>query len=54
MHKYSVGIPWENSRKIIEANSNTEAKMIYCKLTGRKQGDKWSGVSILTARKIKE
>lgn len=48
---YEVGIRWERERKLIEAESSTLAKREFCKLTGRKYNDPWSGASIMTARR---
>ncbi|WP_339820507.1 hypothetical protein MKZ15_05665 [Paenibacillus sp. FSL R7-0216] len=47
---YEVGVRWERERKLIEAKNSTLAKREFCKRTGRKYDDPWSGVSILTAR----
>ncbi len=50
---YEVNSPGGNVRRI-EAKDSREAKRIYCKLTGRKPGDPWSGVSVLQAKQVKE
>lgn len=38
----------------IKAKDSTQAKRIYCRQTGRKPSDKWTGISALTAREVKE
>jgi len=50
---YEVNSPGGNAKKI-EAKNSQQAKRIYCRLTGRKPGDWWSGMGVLSARQIKE
>lgn len=38
----------------IEAQNSTQAKRKACKHWGIKTGDKWCGITALTARRIKE
>lgn len=53
-YKYEVGVSWETGRMRIEARNSTEAKRIYCKLTGRNPRDNWCGIDTLTAQRVKE
>ena len=50
---YQVGIRWESHRINIYAKSSTEAKRIFCKRRGIDPNDPWSGISIVTAKKVK-
>lgn len=49
---YEVRSPGGHSRHI-EAKSSTQAKRIYCRQTGRRASDRWTGISALTARLVK-
>ena len=52
MNTYSVGVAWETRRIQIQAKNSTEAKRIFCRMTGRRFNDYWCGASILTAKKV--
>lgn len=54
MRVYEVGVIWEKHRVRIEARNSTEAKRKFCKMRGRNPNDVWSGISILTAKRVKE
>ena len=52
MNTYAVGVAWEKHRVMVQARNSTEAKRIYCRMTGRKYSDYLCGASILDARKV--
>lgn len=51
--KYIVTSPSEEEVEV-EAQNSTQAKRKACKHWGIKTGDKWCGITALTARRIKE
>lgn len=50
---YEVRSPGGFAR-YIRAKDSTQAKRLYCRQAGRKPSDKWTGITALTARQIKE
>lgn len=40
--------------RLVWVKDSTQAKRIFCRLTGRKATDPWTGVSALTARQVKD
>jgi len=53
MNTYSVGVSWEKRRTLIETRNSTEAKRIFCRMTGRRYSDPWCRASILEAKKVR-
>ncbi len=51
MKIYEVRSPGGGARTI-EAKDSTTAKLIYCRKTGRRPGDKLTGINSLTAKKV--
>lgn len=49
---YMVCSPGGQAKRI-EAKDSAAAKRKYCRMTDRKPGDKWTGISVLSAKQIK-
>lgn len=51
--RYIVITPGERTVEV-EAQNNTAAKRLACKILGIKPNDPWCGISSMTAQKIKQ